>query len=72
MFYINFSSKVKTTLFKQQNNTTETKESNNTMVTTMAIDIEWAKSLKGLSMKVPDNWWPGYTDQILHDDGKID
>ena len=72
MFYINFSSKVKTTLFKQQNNTTETKESNNTMVTTMAIDIEWAKSLKGLSMKVPDNWWPGYTpDQILHD-GKID
>ena len=37
----------------------------------MAIDIEWAKSLKGLSMKVPDNWWPGYTDQILHD-GKID
>ena len=23
------------------------------------IDIEWAKSLKGLSMKVPDNWWTG-------------
>ena len=22
-------------------------------------------------MKVPDNWWPGYNDQILHD-GKID
>ena len=41
------------------------------MVTTMVIDTEWAESLKGLSMKVPDNWWPGYTDQILHD-GKID
>ena len=49
---------------EQNNNTT-------TPFTTMAIDIEWAKSLKGLSMKVPDNWWPGYTDQILHD-GKID
>ena len=41
------------------------------MVTTMVIDNEWAESLKKLSMKVPDNWWPGYTDQILHD-GKID
>ena len=27
--------------------------------------------MKGLSIKVPDNWWPGYNDQILHD-GKID
>jgi len=41
------------------------------MVTTMVIDTEWAESLKGLSMKVRDNWWPGYNGQILHD-GKID
>ena len=35
------------------------------------FDIEWAKSLKGLSMKVPDNWWPGYNGRMIHD-GKID
>ena len=39
---------------------------------TKSIDTKWAKSLKGPSMKVPDNWWPGlYNGQILHD-GKID
>ena len=26
---------------------------------TKLIDIEWAESLKGISMKVPDNLWTG-------------
>ena len=39
--------------------------------TTKLIVIEWAKSLKGLSVKVPDNWWMGCNGRILHD-GKID
>ena len=38
---------------------------------TKLFDIEWAKSLKGVSMKVPDNWWTSCNDRILHD-GKID
>ena len=38
---------------------------------TKLIDIEWAESLKGLSMKVLDNWWMGCNGRILHD-GKID
>ena len=38
---------------------------------TKLIDIEWAKLLKGLSVKVPDNWWTSCSGQILHD-GKID
>ena len=39
--------------------------------TTSLIDIEWAESLVGLSMKVPDNWWVGYSGSNLHD-GRID
>ena len=31
-----------------------------------SFDIEWGKSLKGLSMKVSDNWWMGCNDRILH------
>jgi hypothetical protein len=34
------------------------------------IDIEWANSLVGLPVKVPDNWWVGYTGTYLHD-GKL-
>jgi len=40
--------------------------------TKLIDDIEWAKSLKGLSIKVPDNWWNGCNNgRILHY-GKID
>ena len=35
------------------------------------INIEWAESLIGLSMKVPDNWWVGCNGYNLHD-GKIE
>jgi hypothetical protein len=31
------------------------------------IDIEWANSLVGLPMKIPDKWWVGYTGLYLHD-----
>ena len=34
------------------------------------IDLEWALSLVGLPVKIPDNWWVGYTGSYLHD-GKI-
>jgi hypothetical protein len=34
------------------------------------INVEWAKSLIGLSMKVPDNWWNGCNGYNLHG-GKI-
>jgi hypothetical protein len=34
------------------------------------ISVEWAESLIGLSMRVPDNWWVGCTGHNLHD-GKI-
>ena len=34
---------------------------------TKLIDIEWAKSLKGLSMQVPDNWWMDYNSRIVLD-----
>jgi hypothetical protein len=35
------------------------------------IDIEWANSLVGLPVKIPDNWWVGYnTGSNLHD-GKL-
>jgi hypothetical protein len=32
------------------------------------IDIEWANSSVGLPVKIPDNWWVGYTSTYLHDD----
>ncbi|OEU11919.1 hypothetical protein FRACYDRAFT_245042 [Fragilariopsis cylindrus CCMP1102] len=35
------------------------------------ISVEWAKSLVGLSMKVPDYWWDGCKGYRLHD-GVID
>ena len=35
------------------------------------INIEWAESLIGLSMKVPDHWWDGCRGYNLHD-GKIE
>jgi hypothetical protein len=35
------------------------------------ISIEWAKSLIGLSMKVPQNWWVGCSGYNLHN-GRID
>jgi hypothetical protein len=31
------------------------------------ISIEWAESLIGLSMKVPQNWWVGCSGYNLHD-----
>ena len=34
------------------------------------IDLEWADSLVGCPVKVPDHWWVGYTETYLHD-GKI-
>jgi hypothetical protein len=34
------------------------------------IDIEWANSLVGLPVRIPDNWWVGYTGTYLHD-GRI-
>jgi hypothetical protein len=37
---------------------------------TNKIDIEWANSLVGLPVKIPDNWWVGYTGTYLHD-GKL-
>jgi hypothetical protein len=46
-----------------------------TVLSTMApkrnkIDTEWANSLVGLHLKVPDNWWVNYNGTNLHD-GKI-
>jgi hypothetical protein len=35
------------------------------------ISTEWAESLIGLSMKVPDYWWDDCKSHKLHD-GKID
>jgi hypothetical protein len=35
-----------------------------------SISAEWAKSLIGLSMKVPDHWWDDFHGYKLHD-GKI-
>jgi hypothetical protein len=32
--------------------------------------IEWVNSLVGLPVKIPDNWWVGYTGTYLHD-GKL-
>ena len=29
------------------------------------IDREWALSLVGLRVKVPQNWWPGYSSTAL-------
>jgi hypothetical protein len=37
---------------------------------TNIINIEWANSLVGLPVQVPDNWWVGYTGTYLHD-GKL-
>jgi hypothetical protein len=34
------------------------------------ISVEWAESLIGLSMRVPDDWWVGCNGHNLHD-GKI-
>jgi hypothetical protein len=34
------------------------------------ISVEWAESLIGLSMRVPDHWWDGYYGHKLYD-GKI-
>ena len=34
------------------------------------ISLEWAESLIGLSLKVPQNWWVGCTGYNLHD-GRI-
>jgi hypothetical protein len=34
------------------------------------IDTEWANSSVGLPVRIPDNWWVGYTGTNLHD-GKI-
>jgi hypothetical protein len=35
------------------------------------IDSCWAESLVGLRVKIPDNWWVGYSGTYLHD-GKIE
>ena len=37
---------------------------------TKKIDVEWADSLVGLPVKIPDHWWVGYTGSYKHD-GKI-
>jgi hypothetical protein len=34
--------------------------------TTFHIDREWAESLKGLRMNVPDDWWDGFTGHKLN------
>ena len=34
------------------------------------MSTEWADSLVGLSMRVPDHWWEGYNSYFLND-GKI-
>ena len=34
--------------------------------TSFHIDREWAGSLKGLRMNVPDNWWDGFTGHNLN------
>ena len=34
--------------------------------TSFRIDREWASSLKGLRMNVPDDWWDGFTGQKLN------
>ena len=34
--------------------------------TSFAIDREWAASLRGLRMNVPDDWWPGFTSNNLN------
>jgi hypothetical protein len=38
--------------------------------TAKPIDKEWAESLIGLCLKVPDNWWVGYSTFQLND-GRI-
>ena len=30
------------------------------------IDRDWAASLRGLRMKVPDDWWPGFSGRALN------
>jgi hypothetical protein len=35
-----------------------------------SISVEWAESLIGLSMKVPDHWWDDFHGYKLHN-GKI-
>ena len=52
------------------------KKYNQKYSTTMAprrkkIDLEWAYSLVGLPVKIPDNWWVGYTGSYLHDGRKV-
>ena len=34
--------------------------------TSFAIDREWAASLRGLRMNVPDDWWPGFAGNKLN------
>jgi hypothetical protein len=34
--------------------------------TSFAIDREWAASLRGLRMNVPDDWWPGFAGNNLN------
>jgi hypothetical protein len=34
------------------------------------IDVEWAESLLGIRLKVPDHWWRGYSTRGLNS-GKI-
>ena len=72
MLLIITSKKLEKHTFPKQNNTSK---QNNTTTPWLQpwrlIQNGPLESLKGLSMKAPDNWWPGYNDQILHD-GKID
>ena len=35
------------------------------------LDIEWAKSLVGIRLRVPDYWWNGFSSRNLND-GKIE
>ena len=42
----------------------------NTMAPQTKIDNEWAESIIGLRLKVPDHWWSGCNGRDLHD-GKI-
>jgi hypothetical protein len=34
--------------------------------TPFRINHEWAASLRGFRMKVPDDWWPGYLSHALN------
>ena len=74
VFYSNFEHRVKSMYKLQLNNKLNCK--NGLKPLTMAplkakLDIEWAKSLLGICLRVPDYWWVGFNSRKLND-GKIE